>query len=205
MLIMAFVKLGEAVIMRAYMIAVLTSVLLLSGCGFFALRVSLRSQQDPAYAPSKSDPIALVLPDNPSIQDRQIDPAFRRQLIRSGFTLVEPTQAKWVIGISTRETTYFSGMKTAAFAIGGGSTAAGFGSSQAEYTSDITIYCWLFPAKEFLEGKRVAIWMATETTSSDDFWANIDTLAHGLIETYGTNSYDNSAHIRKIKTADKQK
>lgn len=181
------------------MIAALMSVLLLSGCGFFALRVALRSQQDPEYAPNKNDPIALALPDNPSIQDHQIDPAFKRQLIQSGFTLVEPAQAKWVLGVSTRETTYFSGMKTAGIAFGGSPVAAGFGSSQAEYSSHVTIYCWLYPAKEFLEGKRVAVWMATETTSSDDFWENADTLAHGVIGTYGTNSYDDSDHIKKIK------
>ena len=186
-------------------VILLLGVLLLSGCG---LRVALRSELDPAYAPKKTDSIALALPDNPTIQDRQIDPAFRRQLLAAGFTLVEPSEAKWVLGISTRENTYFSGVRTAGFGfatpLAGGAVAAGFGSSKAEYASKVTIYCWLFPARGYVEGKRVAVWLATETTTSDDFWGNTDTLAHGIIETFGTNSFDDSAHIKRIKSPDKQ-
>lgn len=174
--------------------------LLLWGCG---LRVALRSELDPTYMPRKTDAIAIVFPDNPTIQDRQLDPAMLRQFAASGFKIVPPNQATWIMGVSTQESTYFSGVKTIGVGYAlpglGGAVAVGVGSSEAEYASKVTIYCWLFPAKQYRQGQRRAAWMATETTTSDDFWTNVDTLAQGIISTYGENSYDDSAHIRKVK------
>lgn len=179
----------------------LLATLFLAGCG---LRVALRGELDPAYAPKKTDPLALVLPDNSSIEDRQAFAAMKKELIKSGFNLVSTDQAMWILGVGTHEETYFSGIKNSGFVLGasvapGVAIGSAIGSSNAEYASRLTIYCWLFPAESYRAGKRIAIWSGIEKTTPDDFYENADKLVSALVNIYGVNFYDDSERVSKVK------
>lgn len=194
-------KLGGTAMVKVCMTFMLMSVLLLSGCG---LRVALRGQLDPAYAPKKSEPLAVVLPDNSSIEDRQAFSAIKMELEKTGFQVVELDKAAWVLGVGTHEDTYFSGIKNSGFGIAtvpvpGVAVGSSFGSSKAEYTSRLTIYCWLYPAMSFRSGKRVAIWEGIEKTTPQDFYEYPDKLVGALLEIYGKNFYDDSERVSRVK------
>jgi len=178
--------------MKNYKIILFLSSLLLSAC---ALRASFVSQLDPSYAPKKSDPIALLLPDNSSIQDRQVYPVVKEELVKAGFKLVEPNQATWILGMGTHQDTYFSGIQTMAFSYNN----VAVGSSNAEYTSRIIIYFWLFPAESFHSGKRMAIWGGFESVRPSSFREHPADYVRALIELYGKNFYDESERLSKVK------
>jgi hypothetical protein len=177
--------------MKYYKIILLLSAVLLSAC---SLRAAFMGQLDPAYAPKKADPIALVLSDNSSIQDRQVFPLVKEELIKSGFKLVEPNQATWILGVSTHNDTYFSGVKT---------TKLSFGSSEARLTiqnaRSSSLYFWLFPAESYRNGKRMAVWGGVESVDPDDFSKHPEDFVRALIEIYGKNFYDQSERLSKVK------
>jgi hypothetical protein len=187
--------------LRISILIPLLTVLLLTGCG---LRVALRGELDPAYAPKKTDPLALVLPDNSSIEDRQAFAAMKNELIKSGFNLVSTDHAMWILGVGTHEETYFSGVKNSGFVLGtsvapGVAIGSSFGSSNAEYASQLTIYCWLFPAESYRAGKRIAIWTGIEKTTPDKFYDNSEKLVSALVGIYGVNFYDDSERVSAVK------
>jgi len=177
--------------MKYYKVIVPLSAVLLSAC---SLRAAFVGQLDPAYAPKKADPIALVLSDHPSIADRQVFPVVREELVKSGFKLVEPSQASWILGVSTNNETYFSGIKT---------TKISFGFSEAQTTiqnaRSSSIYFWLFPAGPYRDGKRIAVWDGVESMDPGKFQEHMGDYVHALIEIYGKNFYDNSERLSKVK------
>lgn len=174
---------------NARVVIVLSIVLLLSGCG---LRVALRGELDPAYAPKRTEPVALILPDNSSIEDRQVFPVLKRELLESGFDLVEPDHAAWILGVATREKAFFSGIQTI--------NVGKFGSvSNANYGSSFVIYLSLFQADAFRRGRRMAVWSGTEVTTPDNFRESPDKLVQALIDIYGVNFYDNSERVSEVK------
>lgn len=175
--------------------------LLLCACG---LRVALHGELDPAYAPTRIDPVALVLPDNSSISDRQVYAAFAAALPKAGFRLVDVKDAKWILGVGTHKDTIFSGIESSGFAIAGpgpfgGATAATFGSAKAEYTSQLTIYCWLYNGNEYRNGKRLAAWGGSEVTTPSEFFDHPDQLIGALIDIYAKNFYDDSERVSKVQ------
>jgi hypothetical protein len=177
--------------MKNCKIILLVCALLLTACG---LRAAFMGQLDPAYAPKKADPIALVLSDNPSIQDRQVFPLVKEELVKSGFKLVDPNQATWILGVSTHDDTYFSGIKT---------TKISFGSTEAQQTIEnsrsSSLYFWLFAAGPYRDGKRLAVWGGVESVNPDDFSKHPDAFVRALIEIYGKNFYDESERLSKVK------
>jgi len=177
--------------MKYYKVILPLSAVLLSAC---SLRAAFMGQLDPAYAPKKADPIALVLSDNSSIQDRQVFPLVKEELVKSGFKLVEPNQATWILGVSTHYDTYFSGIKTTKFI---------FGTSEAQLTiqnaRSSSLYFWLFPAEPYRDGKRMAIWGGFESVDPHEFRYHTEKFVGALIEIYGKNFYDESERLSKVK------
>ena len=175
--------------------------LLLSACG---MRVALHGELDPAYAPAKSDSVAMVLPDNSSIADRQVYATLLRGLKNAGFQLVDVQDAKWILGVGTHNDTIFSGISSSGLGVantfgGVGVVSGSFGSSKAEYESKLTIYCWLYSGAEFRAGKRLPAWGGTEITTPEDFLKQPDKLVAALIDIYGKNFYDERERVSQVK------
>src|ERR1700675_3566723 len=74
--------------------AVCIASIFLGGCKSEA---SLLTRQDPAYAPTKSDPVFVTVGVHSSIQDRLILPLIKREFQAEGFNLTDFDNSKWVV------------------------------------------------------------------------------------------------------------
>lgn len=174
------------------LITMLASACLLMACGE---RIAIRGELDPDYAPKISDPIAVVLPDNSSIQDRQLAPLVKEELSKAGFTVVEPDKAVWILGLGTHDNTIFLGTQSSAF----GFYHVAFGSSTAEYATRGTLQFWLFKGDVYRGGKSQPIWAGTETIKeADDLRDSPERYIKPLIVIYGKNFHDDSVKPERV-------
>lgn len=182
-------------------VAIGVLAIFLAGCG---TRVSLRSELDPNYAPQLSDPVAIVLPDNSSITERQVLPVLKQQMVASGFRLTDEKKAKWILGFSTQRETKFQGLSSSSFAVNiGYGVSVGGGSSKAKYGTSMDLQFWLFDAKQYRQGKFQAIWHYVEVIhDADDFLDQPKFYLHPLLVIYGLNFHDDSVRPNHIDRDD---
>lgn len=168
----------------------------LSGCG---TRVYVRTEVDPDYAPKAQDPIAVVLPDNSSIEDRRVAAAAKQQMTSLGFSLVDVAHAKWVLGIGTHENTVFLGTQSSAFAF----YNMAFGQSEAKYEDRVTLQFWLFQGDAYRNGKTQAVWGATEIIKDADSLSDDPGFyTHPLLMVFGKNYRDESVRPGRVTQND---
>lgn len=161
--------------------------------GCTTVNVALEGEVDPAFSP-KTSAVAVVLPDDPTIEERQLLPVLQDQLAKSGYTVTDASLAVWMLGIGTRRDVQFAGYSTS-----GGVTATKIGDvivgsdssqSKAEYKKTVLINLWLFHAAEYREGKRITVWEGSESTDLNTFHAEPALLVAGLIKIVGHNFYN---------------
>jgi len=178
--------------------------ILVAGCG---TRVSLRSQLDPSYSPKISDPVAIVLPDNSSITERQVLPILKQQMVKAGFHLTNKKDAKWLLGFSTQRQTVFLGLSSSSFTLGlGNGVSVGSGSSSAKYATTMNLQFWIFNAEKYRQGKVQPIWHYIEIIKdADDFLDQPDFYIHPMLVIYGLNFHDESMRPNHIDRIDASK
>lgn len=176
-------------------------IVLLAGCG---TRVSLRTQIDPSYAPKRSDPVAIVLPDNSSITERQVLPVLKQQMVKAGFHLTDEKNAKWILGFSTQRQSVFLGLGSSSFSIGlGNGIRIGGGSARAKYATTMKLQFWLFDAQKYRQGKVQPIWHYIEAIKdADDFLDQPVFYIHPMLVIYGLNFHDESVRPNHIERSD---
>lgn len=176
--------------------AFLLLVLPLFGCT--SVNVALEGEVDPALSP-KTSPVAIVLPDNPTIDERQIYPVLLDQLSKDGYTVTEPGLAVWVLGVGTRRDVRFAGYSMSGgmvtTKIGDVAESAGNSQATAEYKNSVLINLWLFHAADYRDGKRAAVWEGSETTDLKTFHSQSALLVGGLLKILGHNYYNEKQDI----------
>jgi hypothetical protein len=86
--------------------AVFAAGILLAGCKTDA---SLLARQDPAYAPTKADPVFVTVGAHSTIQDRQMLPLIKQEFQAEGFNLTDFENSKWVVVIGRDDRTIVTG------------------------------------------------------------------------------------------------
>lgn len=136
------------------------SLLSLSGCSKHIVNVS--TAVDPAYTISSPALIAVIVPEHPTIKERQLGVTLKNELCKNGFTLaVTVDQANYVLGLSTENQSFQSGFSTRNTMIGS--------YSRANIVNNTVAYLHLFDAKNFVSGNRLAIWEGTVSAHAKVF------------------------------------
>lgn len=166
--------------------------LFLFGCRRYAAYVY--SGVDPNYSPVKSDPIFIVLPNKPSIRERQFLVDLKSELKKNKFNIVEnKKKSKWILGLS---------LKRRILEFGGNTTAVSITpkSAVAETTPNVfervTIYLYLFDTKDFIEGNLLSIWEGSVSSTEGVFKRYKHSMLKNLLDVFGTN-YDRNTRIDK--------
>ena len=160
--------------------------------GCTSVNVALEGEVDPALSP-KSSPVAVVLPDNPTIEERQIYPVLLGELSQDGYTVTDPSLAVWILGVGTRRDVQFAGYSMSGGVvttkIGDLAISGGNAQGNAEYKNTVLINLWLFHAADYRNGKRVSVWEGSETTDLETFHTYPKLLVSGLLKILGHNFY----------------
>jgi hypothetical protein len=70
---------------------------------------SLLTRPDPAYAPTKADPVFVTVGVHSTIQDRQMLPLIKREFQAEGFNLTDFDNSKWVVVFGGDDRTIVTG------------------------------------------------------------------------------------------------
>lgn len=161
--------------------------------GCTTVNVALEGELDPALSP-RTSAVAVVLPDNPTIEERQIYPILLRQLTDSGYTITAPNLAVWILGVGTRRDVQFAGYTmsggVATTKIGAISIGESGAQGIAEYKDTVLINLWLFHASDYNRNKRVPVWEGSESTDMSTFHKQSKLLVEGLVKILGHNYYN---------------
>ena len=184
---------------QKYLLATVIVASLLSGCA--TTTVSLEGETDPSWSP-RTSLVAIELPKNATIEERELLPVFQEELTKMGYTVADKSVAVWIIGIATRRDVEFSGFSTKGsalttsignIAVSGGSTAA-----TANYANNVVVNLWLFRAADYRAGKQVTVWEGTETTDLATFHAKPKLVARALVEIIDRNYLNNAQSLNNL-------
>lgn len=176
----------------------------LSGC----TSIGLIGQLDPSVTINKSDSIAFVAPENASILDRQFVASIKQTFEQSGYDVVEPSKATWILVGRVITATRYSGSETKGIGVGtpllGGAIAVGKSKTTVEYSNDVTLRLLAYPAKPFFNQQRQVVWQGIANTTADQFEggnkkrvnSDFHETLRALVSIYGKNFYDESIDLK---------
>ena len=173
-----------------------TLLFLLAGCAYQA---SVLTRVDPAYMPIPTEPAALVVAQNSSIQERQLLPLLREQMVKRHFNLVELTDAKWVIGFGGGTSAVYVGTAGSAVAIPFFGNAIGISSSAPIYADIGKLNLTVFPADSFRAGQPLPVWQGAISVESDAYVEKPRTIIDVLLDNYGKNFDDEGLSLPRGK------
>lgn len=188
-------------------ILIVLIALSLSACATSSAYIS--SLTDPAYNPSKTDPIFLLIPDSASIEDRQFSAFLLSEMRAAGFTMSQTLlDSRYVLlfqsGQNTSQinstlflpqtqttsgyvgNTYYSGTTTSTTAI--------------PYTSNYTVHkIWLklYSTSDVLDEKYRTAWEGYIGAEASEFQKQSREILRLLLDVFGTN-YQAHTPIRPI-------
>ena len=134
--------------------------------------IDIKSLLDPAVTLPDSDPVAVALPDNPSIADKRLAVLIKLDLVHRGLTVTSPDKSKWTLVAKVEDQTsaltcYASGDMVAA---------------PVEYTR-LTVM--VTPSRQ----PGSPVWSST-VRAYDDFWmTHPQVIVAGILATYGHDFY----------------
>jgi hypothetical protein len=178
-------------------IAVCIASIILSGCGFPA---NLLTRQDPAYAPTKADPVFITVGVHSAIQDRQMLPLITHEFQVEGFNLTNFDSAKWVVVVGRDDRTIVTGTTSSTVGMAnpvfrgllGVSTTTTHNST--EQLEGITLS--LVTKESVVQGDPIEVWQGRIfTTDPDQMKDHPKTLSRALIDQYGKNFEDSSIRL----------
>jgi hypothetical protein len=186
---------GETVNQYHFKCAIATAVyvasIILGGCGFPA---NLLTRQDPAYAPTKADPVFITVGVHSTIQDRQVLPLVKQEFQVEGFNLTDFDNSKWVVVIGRDDRTIVT--STTSNSVGIASAALGglLGVSTTtthEETEKLGgIFLSLVTKESAVRGDPFEVWQGKITTGPDQITDHPKTVIRALIDRYGKNFDD---------------
>jgi len=161
----------------------------LCGCG---PRAYLITEQDPSYAPSKSDPVAIIASDTTSIRERQLVLILKHQLVENHFNVVnDPESSMWVVSVQYGTDTRESGSSSRAASIPlAGGIAIGSSKTKINYETDGLLNIWLFREADVKNGSHQAIWSGSASAERETLSEYAPTIIKDLLDAYGKNYED---------------
>jgi hypothetical protein len=177
--------------------AVCVASIILGGCGFPA---KLLTRQDPAYAPTKADPVFITVGAHSTIQDRQMLPLITHEFQVDGFNLTDFDNSKWVVVVGSDDRTIVTGTTSSSVGIANPVFRGLLGVSTTT-THDTTeklegITLSLVTKESVVRGDPIEVWQGRITTTDpDQMKDHPKTLSRALIDQYGKNFEDSSFRL----------
>jgi len=170
---------------------VFVAFIFLGGCKTDA---SLLTRQDPAYAPTKADPVFVTVGVHSTIQDRQMLPLIKREFQAEGFNLTDFDNSKWVVVVGRDDRTIVAGTTSNTVGIANPSLVGLLGVSRTtthEETEKVgEIVLSLVIKESAVRGDPIEVWQGKITTYPEDIKETPRTVIRALIDQYGKNFED---------------
>jgi hypothetical protein len=173
-----------------YAVAVCAASILLGGC---KTDTSLLTRQDPAYAPTKADPVFVTVGVHSTIQDRQMLPLIKQGFQAAGFNLTDFDNSKWVVVVGRYDRTIVTGITS--YSVGeatpllGGEMILGVSRTttheETEKVGEIVLS--LVTRESAVRGDALEIWQGKITTYPETITDEPQTVIRALIDQYGKN------------------
>jgi hypothetical protein len=168
--------------------AVCVASIFLAGCKTDA---SLLTRQDPAYAPTKADPVFVTVGVHSTIQERQMLALIKQEFQSEGFNLTDFDNSKWVVVVGRDDKTIVTGITSRSV----GMANAAFGNILAVSTTKTheetekvgEIVLSLLIRESAARGDPLEIWQGKITTYPEAFIEQPKAVVRALIDQYGKN------------------
>ncbi len=158
-------------------------VLLLTSCARHTAFVA--SAVDPAYSPQREEPIAVVLPTESTVRERQLLPVIKGELARAKFNVVdEATKSRWVLALSANRTDVTYATSSLIIKV---NPQLALATPPVRTVPTTTIYLTLFDSKDFNSGRALAIWHGAATALDRSYEVGNNEMVRRMLEVYGKN------------------
>lgn len=168
--------------------ALLVTSIFLSGCKTDA---SLLTRQDPAYAPTKADPVFVTVGVHSSIQDRQMLALIKQEFQAEGFNLTDFDNSKWVVVVGKDDKTIVTGITSRSVGIAnaafGGVLGVSTTKTHEETEKVLEIVLSLVNTESAVRGDPLEIWQGKITTYPEAITEQPRAVIRALIDQYGKN------------------
>lgn len=176
---------GKVLMKCAIKIILAMLTVFLTACSHHSVYVS--AAVDPAYSPSKTDPIFLTLSNDPTIKERQLVMVLKEELCRNGFNVVASVDSsKWTLGLSYERETYQFGSTSSAIVIPGNIPRV-LGSSKPNIVTDSRIYLYLFKSDSYKASHPVSVWEGIVSSNDSVFQAYRPVIFKNVLDVFGQN------------------
>jgi hypothetical protein len=171
-----------------YATAVCAASILLGGCKTDA---SLLTRQDPAYAPTKADPVFVTVGVHSTIQDRQMLPLIKQEFQAEGFNLTDFDHSKWVVVVGRDDRTIVTGTTSNSVGVAnpffGGLLGVSHATTHEETEKVGEIVLSLVIRESAVQGDPFEIWQGKITTDPVEITEEPKSVIRALIDQYGKN------------------
>ena len=191
------------------LLRILSFYLTLNMVGCATPTAYISSITDPAYSPSKSDPVLLIVPDSTSIKDRQFALFLRGEMEAAGFNVTDNFgQSRYVLLFQTGQktsqinstlflpqtqttsgyvgNTYYTGQTTSTTAI----------PISTSYTAQ-KIWLDLYATSDVAMDKYMTVWEGFIGVSMEEYEKHSKEILRLLLDVYGTN-YEEHTPIQSL-------
>jgi hypothetical protein len=179
--------------------AVFAASIFLGGCKTDA---SLLTRQDPAYAPTKADPVFVTVGAHSTIQDRQMLPLIKQEFQAEGFNLTDFDHSKWVVVVGRDDRTIVTGTTSNSVGVAnpffGGLLGVSATKTHEETEKVGEILLSLVIRESAARGDPLEIWQGKITTYPEAFTEQPKAVIRALIDQYGKNC-ENDIRLEKHK------
>jgi hypothetical protein len=167
-------------------IAVCAASILLGGCKTDA---SLIARQDPAYAPTKSDPVFVTVGEHSTIQDRQMLALIKQEFQSEGFNLTDFDHSKWVVVVGRDDKTIVTGTTSNSVGVANPFFGGLVGVSSTKTHEETEKFLEIDLSLMIRESARspLEIWQGKITTYPEAITEQPKAVIRALIDQYGKN------------------
>lgn len=173
---------------NASAIAICIATILVSACKTDS---SLLARQDPAYAPTKTDPVFVTVGVHSTIQDRQMLALIKQGFQAEGFNLTDFENSKWIVVVGRDDRTIVTGTTSNSVAIAnpifGGLLGVSKTTTHEETEKVLEIVLSLVIRESADRGDPLEIWQGKITTYPEAITEQPKMLIRALIDQYGKN------------------
>jgi hypothetical protein len=171
--------------------------ILLGGCKTDA---SLLTRQDPAYAPTKADPVFVTVGVHSTIQDRQMLALIKQEFQAEGFNLADFDNSKWVVVVGKDDKTIVTGITSKSVGIANAAFGNILGVSTTKTHEEtekvLEIVLSLVNRESVVRGDPLEIWQGKITTYPEAITEQPKAVIRALIDQYGKNC-ENDIRLEK--------
>jgi len=142
-------------------------------------RIEIRSMLDPNITISKTQPVSVALPANPTIADKQLLELIKNNLIAEGFFVTTGDKSMWTVtATATDQSSMLTYSKLTGFIFKSTSTTT----STIDYATITVVICGN-------SDLTTPVWISS-VYALNDFWVNNqEAIVQAILATYGINFY----------------